>query len=155
MPISTRTVIGLLLGLIVIVAGILIWLLANALREPQNRSFLQWWRGNAEERAALVTVQREACPDAPFILPADGFIGLLYGDPRGPYSGASPHQGIDIFSPDSSTPGLVPVYAASDGYITREQDWSSYAHTARAKRSTQSGAPDLALLYPHGRQRGK
>jgi hypothetical protein len=125
MPISTRTVVGLVLGLIVIVAGILIWLVADAVREPQNRSFLQWWQGNAEERAALVTVQREACPGAPFILPADGFIGLLYGDPRGPYSGASPHQGIDIFSPDSSAPGLVPVYAAFDGYVTREREWNS------------------------------
>jgi hypothetical protein len=124
-PFSSRAVIGIVIGLIVIVGGIFIWLLANALREPQNRSFLRWWRGDDEARAGLVTVQREACPGAPFILPADGFIGLLYGDARGPYSRANPHQGIDIFSPDSSTPGLVPVYAAFDGYITREQDWNS------------------------------
>ena len=69
-----------------------------AIREPRNRAFLEWWRGDAERRAELVTVQREACTNAPSILPADGFIGLLYADPRGPYSASRPHQGIDIFS---------------------------------------------------------
>lgn len=125
MPFSTRTAAIFLIGLIVVIASILVWFLMSALREPQNRSFLRWWQGSAEERAALVTVQREACPGAPFILPADGFIGLLYGDARGPYSRANPHQGLDIFSPNSSAPGLVPVYAAFDGYITREPDWTS------------------------------
>jgi murein DD-endopeptidase MepM/ murein hydrolase activator NlpD len=71
----------------------------------------------------LIIAQREACPGAPFILPADGFIGLLYGDPRGPYSRSAPHQGIDIFS--DSEPGVTPVYAAYDGYVTREPDWRS------------------------------
>jgi murein DD-endopeptidase MepM/ murein hydrolase activator NlpD len=68
-------------------------------------------------------VQREACPGAPFILPSDGYIGLLYADPRGPYSVVNPHQGIDIFS--NSEPGVTPVYAAYDGYVTREETWRS------------------------------
>ena len=59
----------------------------------------------------------------PFILPADGFIGLLYADPSGPYSRSNPHQGIDIFS--QGDPGQTPVYAAYDGYITRQEDWRS------------------------------
>ena len=122
---SARPAAILVVGLLAIAAAIVGWLMSSALREPQNRSFLRWWRGSAEERAALVTVQRTACPGAPFILPADGFIGLLYGDARGPYSRANPHQGIDIFSPDRDAPGLMPVYAAYDGYITREEDWSS------------------------------
>ena len=33
------------------------------------------------------------------------------------------HQGIDIFG--GNQPGLVPVYAASDGYLTRQVDWKS------------------------------
>jgi len=93
------------------------------LNNPRSQPFIQWATGDAADRAALITVQRDACPDAPFILPADGFIGLLYADPRGPYSNSHPHQGIDIFS--NTDPGLTPVYAAYDGYITRETSWKS------------------------------
>ena len=97
--------------------------LINSLRDPRSRAFLQWRQGDVAARQALVTVQRDACPGAPFILPADGFIGLLFGDPHGPYSAANPHQGIDIFS--QTEPGITPVYAAYDGYVTREADWRS------------------------------
>jgi hypothetical protein len=82
-----------------------------------------WWQGDEATRQALVVTQRDRCPGAPFILPADGFIGLLYADPRGPYSVDSPHQGIDIFS--NSDAGVTPVYAAYDGYISREEGWRS------------------------------
>lgn len=122
-----RRVIGIVLGLILVV--IAVWLLARAsglLGDPNDstsRRFLQWARGDESQRQALVTVQRERCGGAPFILPADGFIGLLYNDPNGPYSSASPHQGIDIFS--NAEPGITPVYAAYDGYVTREVEWRS------------------------------
>jgi len=33
------------------------------------------------------------------------------------------HQGIDIFS--GTPPGEIPVYAAYDGYLTRQSDWKS------------------------------
>lgn len=95
----------------------------RTLGDPRNQNFMQWATGDAAARANLITVQREICPGAPFILPADGFIGLLYEDPRGPYSGRNPHQGIDIFS--NTEPGLTPVYAAYDGYVTREKEWVS------------------------------
>lgn len=97
--------------------------LAQGLNQPRNRAFIQWGTGNEDDRRELITVQRETCPGAPFILPADGYIGLLYGDPRGPYSSTHRHQGIDIFSPGG--PGETPVYAAYDGYLTREADWRS------------------------------
>lgn len=93
------------------------------LNDPRSQAFMQWATGNPDEREHLVTVQHEACPGAPFILPTDGFIGLLYDDPRGPYSSRNPHQGIDVFS--NTKPGITPVYAAYDGYITREDDWKS------------------------------
>ena len=90
----------------------------------RDQAFVQWGSGDEEARRALLTVRNaEACEGAPFILPADGFIGLMYADPRGPYSLASPHQGIDIFSPGG--PGVTPVYAAYDGYVTREPNWTS------------------------------
>lgn len=109
----------LLIAFFIIALGIA---LLNAWRDPHNQLFLQW-QGDADSRAALITVQSEPCPGAPFILPAAGFIGLLYSDPRGPYSRQSPHQGIDIFS--DTEPGLTPVYAAYDGYVRREKDWRS------------------------------
>ncbi len=93
------------------------------LRSPRAQQLIQWLRGNEAARESLMTVQRERCEEAPFILPADGYIGLLYNDPNGPYSHATPHQGIDIFS--NAEPGLTPVYAAYDGYIAREDEWRS------------------------------
>jgi hypothetical protein len=91
--------------------------------DPRNRAFLSWWQGDSQTRTELITIQRAACTNAPFVLPADGFIGLLYEDPRGPYSTSRPHQGIDIFS--ATGVGEVPIFAAYDGYITREDEWKS------------------------------
>ena len=99
------------------------WQLLTDLRDPRSDGFRQWATGDTAEREELITVQRDICPGAHFILPADGYIGLLYADPRGPYSQNSPHQGIDIFS--NADPGVVPVYAAYDGYVRREADWKS------------------------------
>ena len=92
--------------------------LAGVVGDAQSDRLRQWWQGDEAEREALMTVQRERCPGAPFVLPTDGFIGLLYGDPRGPYSAAAPHQGIDIFSPGAA--GVAPVYAAADGSAKAE-----------------------------------
>ncbi len=117
-----------------------------ALSEPRNRAFLSWWQGDEETRLELITVQQEACTDAPFILPAEGFIGLLYADPRGPYSSSRPHQGIDIFSPTGV--GVTPVYAAYDGYITREDDWVSTLIQRVPEDPLQSGR-QIWLYYTH------
>ena len=99
--------------------------LVRDLTDPRSAAFISWGMGNQSTRESLIITQQAACPGAPFILPAEGFIGLLYADPRGPYSDNNPHQGIDIFSPDRDAPGKVPVYAAYDGYITRESGWRS------------------------------
>jgi peptidoglycan LD-endopeptidase LytH len=120
---SRKAVILALLALLLLYGAYQAALIVLELRDPAGRRFLAWWRGDEATRAALVTVQREACPGAPFILPADGFIGLLYADPRGPYSASRPHQGIDIFS--AGDPGITPIYAAYDGYVTREPSWVS------------------------------
>lgn len=104
-------------------AGLRIIGLMSSLNGSRAGQYWLWAKGDEAARADLVTVQREVCPGAPFILPADGFIGLLYADPNGPYSAKSPHQGIDIFS--NAEPGVVPVLAAYDGYIRREDGWRS------------------------------
>jgi murein DD-endopeptidase MepM/ murein hydrolase activator NlpD len=107
---------------LIVLAMLLLAQLVRQLLNPRNRPFVRWF-SRPEERAGLVTLQREACPGAAFVLPADGFIGLLYGDPRPPYSAIHRHQGIDIFVEDE--PGQAPVVAAYDGYLTREPDWIS------------------------------
>lgn len=114
--------------------------------DPRNQAFWQWAAGDPALRDDLVTVQRSRCPGAPFILPADGFIGLLYEDPRGPYSSRSPHQGIDIFS--NTEPGITPVYAAYDGYVTREDGWRS-ALIMRIPQDPQEPERQIWLYYTH------
>jgi murein DD-endopeptidase MepM/ murein hydrolase activator NlpD len=68
-------------------------------------------------------MRRTACPGAPFILPSDGLIGLLWNDPAGPYTILNTHTGLDIFG--DGGPGSVPVYAAYDGYLSRLAGWRS------------------------------
>lgn len=116
------------------------------LGDPRSQTFLRWAQGDDAARAELITVQREACPGAPFVLPADGFIGLLYADPRGPYSSANPHQGIDIFT--NAEPGQTPVYAAYDGYVTREDSWRSSLIMRVPDDPLQPGRT-LWLYYTH------
>jgi murein DD-endopeptidase MepM/ murein hydrolase activator NlpD len=114
--------------------------------DSRSQAFARWFTGSEEDREALVTVQREACPGAPFILPADGFVGLLYGDPRGPYSATHLHQGIDIFS--AGPPGQTPVYAAYDGYVTRENGWIS-ALIQRVPDDPLQPGRQIWLYYTH------
>jgi murein DD-endopeptidase MepM/ murein hydrolase activator NlpD len=104
-----------------------------------------WWTGDEQAKQALITTQRDACAGAPFVLPADGYVGLLYNDPRGPYSSLRPHQGIDIFS--SQGLGVVPVYAAYDGYVRRETHWTS-AVIQRVPNDPLTGE-QIWLYYAH------
>jgi hypothetical protein len=130
---------------------ILLFLLVSAtglLFGPRAESFVLWAVGDDAARKSLIISQREACPGAPFVLPAGGFIGLLYNASGGPYSRANPHQGIDIFSSDRNTPGLVPVYAAYDGYITREDDWRSTLIQRVPDDPLQAGR-QIWLYYTH------
>ena len=138
---------GLAIAAVVILyGGYRMFRLSRTVQDPRNQTFMQWFSGNEATREALVTAQREACPGAPFILPADGYIGLLYGDPRGPYSASRPHQGIDIFSPTG--PGETPVYAAYDGYLTREADWTSSVIIRVPDDPLQPGR-QIWLYYAH------
>lgn len=134
----------LILIVIVLLAGG--WGSWRRLNNPRNQTFITWSRGSQVDREALVIIQRETCPGAPFILPADGFIGLLYEDPRGPYSRFNPHQGIDIFS--NTEPGVTPVYAAYDGYVTREESWRSTL-IMRVPRDPLQPGRQIWLYYTH------
>ena len=141
----TRSAIFLILLLLVIILGWGISTLGR-LGDQRAQTFLQWASGDDEQRAPLVTIQRDACPGTPFVLPSDGFIGLLYADPNGPYSPSSPHQGIDIFS--NAGPGIVPVYAAYDGFIYRESTWRS-AVIQRVPDDPLQPGRQIWLYYAH------
>jgi len=60
------------------------------------------------------------CGNAPFIMPTSGLIGYLWNDS---FKAGHRHQGIDVFA--GTDAGLTPVYAAYDGYLTRESGWKS------------------------------
>ncbi len=85
----------------------------------RTRKVWQWLR-NPQAHAEWATVAGSRCGDAPFQMPTSGFIGYLWGDS---WKIGQHHQGIDIFG--GTEPGLTPVYAAYDGYLTRLADWKS------------------------------
>ncbi len=60
------------------------------------------------------------CGDAPFTYPTRGMVGFVWDDSFNP---GHRHQGIDLFGGEQ--PGLTPVYAAYDGFLSRQTDWKS------------------------------
>ncbi len=114
--------------------------------DPRNQAYSRWWAGTDEDRQKLVTHHTEVCPGAPLLLPAAGYIGLLYGDPRAPYSESHRHQGVDIFS--LTGPGLTPIVAAYDGYLTRESYWIS-ALIIRVPSDPLNPGRQIWLYYAH------
>ena len=91
--------------------------------QSDSNEVIRRWFADARHRPALTTTQREPCPGAPFLLPSDGLIGLLWRDSAAPYHILRRHTGIDIFG--DGQPGAVPVYAAYDGYLTRLPEWKA------------------------------
>ncbi len=116
---------------VVIVVGLLLafvayrWLLPRYSNSRSNSNpVIDRWFNDVSSRPELTTaMNRATCPGAPFSLPSDGLIGLLWSDPAAPYTVFNPHSGIDVFGDGES--GTVPVYAAYDGLLSRRSDWVS------------------------------
>ena len=86
---------------------------------PRTRKVFEYLKNPAtHQNLAIPALTR--CGDAPFIMPTYGLIGFLWGDSFRP---GHHHQGIDIFS--GTAVGETPVYAAYEGYLTRQPDWKS------------------------------
>ena len=134
----------IVIGLVLLIAAAIT--LATSLSLPRSGRLRSWIDSDAQARRGLIVTRREVCPGAPFVLPADGSIGLLYGDPSGPYSVDNPHQGIDIFS--NSPAGVTPVYAAYDGYVYREESWRS-ALIQRIPEDPLDPGQQIWLYYAH------
>jgi murein DD-endopeptidase MepM/ murein hydrolase activator NlpD len=66
----------------------------------------------------------QSCPDAPWLLPTSGILGVLWRDSRvPPYGTSHRHTGLDIFG--EGRENTVPVYAVADGLLTRLPGWKS------------------------------
>ncbi len=111
----------LVLGILVAFAGgsgYLLWRLrfGGSPRDARLLAYLRDPLAHADWRLSALT----RCGNAPFLLPTDGYIGYLWDDSFRP---GHRHQGIDIFG--GTAPGVTPVYAAYDGYLTRLPEWKS------------------------------
>lgn len=119
-----RKVLFIVLCLIAANGAIGLFVYLNIIRpDSDSNDYIAQWLRQPQARPTLYTELTAPCPDAPFLLPSPGFIGLLYADPARPYSGLSRHTGIDIFGDGAS--GTVPIVAAYDGYLTRLDSWLS------------------------------
>lgn len=78
------------------------------------------WLATPADYADLMIPAGTRCGRAPFIFPTDGVAGYIWGDV---FSLGHRHQGVDIFT--NTAPGVTPVIAAYDGYITREPYWKA------------------------------
>jgi hypothetical protein len=120
-----RRKIGFLLALLLVVlafGGLLVWRWYRGDDIPSNR-IIRDFLVNVDKRPQMMNRSLTQCAGAPFILPSEGLIGLLYADPSGPYTVLRRHTGLDIFGDGAS--GTLPIYAVYDGYLTRREDWLS------------------------------
>jgi len=97
-------------------------LLGASYLRVRDRGFVEFaqYKQNPNSLDLTVMTGLEQCPDAPFINPTGGWIGIMYGDSM---FGVQNHSGLDIFGLEGN--GVTPVYAAYDGYLTRLQEWTS------------------------------
>jgi len=91
--------------------------------QSNSGAAIRRWFSDPANRRELSTALRAPCPGAPFLLPTEGLIGLLWRDPSGPYHIFRRHTGLDIFG--DGAPGTVPVVAAYAGTLTRLEGWVS------------------------------
>ena len=118
-----------LFGLLVVFLGLAFvtyrWLLPrfSDTRSNSNSFIARWFNDPAARPSLTTTMNQTTCPGAPFSLPSNGLIGLLWNDPAAPYTILNQHPALDVFG--DGLPGTVPVYAAYDGLLTRRDDWLS------------------------------
>ncbi len=135
----------LILGALGLFSGLAVflffWLRHNG-GSPRDESVNEWIRNAAAHPDWTVEVKTR-CGNAPFILPTSGYIGYLWGDT---FDASHLHQGIDIFGGDR--PGATPIYAAADGYVTRQDGWISTLVQRIPSDPLQPGR-QIWLYYTH------
>jgi len=112
-----KTFLLLLAAGLVLLAGY--YAVRAAFRPARYLHFMEFMRDPMAHSDWAVTA-KQRCADGPFQNPTDGYIGFLWGDS---FRLGHSHQGLDIFG--GRDPGITPVYATYDGYMTRLEDWKS------------------------------
>lgn len=116
----------------------------------------RWWQTNGVRTTRLleylddpsahpewVSRANARCPGAPFAFPTNGYIGYLWGDS---FHLFTRHSGIDVFG--GRDPGQVPIYSASDGFLTRRTEWKS-AVIVRVPGDPLQPGREIWLYYAH------
>jgi len=118
---NMRKLLLIILSLIVIAGMVAVYFIfiSPSKSSVRSRYVVSFIRNSTAHQDWAVTAKMR-CGDAPFLLPTNGLIGYLWDDTFQP---GHRHQGIDIFG--GTGVGITPVYAAYDGYLTRESDWKS------------------------------
>jgi peptidoglycan LD-endopeptidase LytH len=101
------------------------------------------WMASPADYAALTIPAGTRCGNAPFIFPTDGVAGFIWGDSFRP---GHRHQGVDIFT--GTAPGITPVIAAYDGYLSRDATWRS-AVIMRIPRDPLNPNRQIWVYYTH------
>jgi peptidoglycan LD-endopeptidase LytH len=109
---------GILFGLVMIVAYF-------GVQYFTGRASTRWLQFSSYHKdpsslAAVTFHPGDKCGDAPFAFPTTGVIFGLWNQS---YRVGHTHAGLDIFP--ASEEGVMAVYAAYPGYLTRKSDWSS------------------------------
>lgn len=116
---ETRIIFSILL-VVFLVAGY--YYLKNPpqfIRQGRSVKVMQFIR-QPEKYQEWILPAGSICKEAPFQFPTDGMVGFLWNDSFRP---GHHHTGLDIFS--GTEPGVTPIYAAYDGYLSREANWIS------------------------------
>ena len=127
---------GILLG--VVIAGVFQYRTSLT----RHARILMWLR-QPDQHPEWAIKALDQCKEAPFLLPTDGYIGYLWDDS---FRLGHRHQGIDIFG--GHEPGITPVYAAYDGFLTRQADWKSTVIIRIPSDPLQKGR-QIWLYYTH------
>ncbi len=137
-----KPVLLLVFGFLAILAAAAFIYLRGGLLSARSQRVMEFIRHPEAHRDWMVRAGQR-CGNAPFQLPTDGYIGFLWDDSWKP---GHHHQGLDIFA---GTPaGLTPVYAAYDGYLTREAEWKSSLIVRIPSDPLQPGRP-IWTYYTH------
>lgn len=142
-----RRPLGLAASIAVVVLIVGGYLAYRSLRPSSVRlaRLRQFW-SDPQAHADWMLRAGEACGDAPFIAPTDGYIGFLWGDIM---RTAHRHQGLDIFGPTGPNGlGETPVVAAYSGYLTRLPTWHS-AVIIRIPRDPLQPNRQIWTYYTH------
>jgi murein DD-endopeptidase MepM/ murein hydrolase activator NlpD len=109
-----------LIFFVILVAALAYFFLFNRLNTTSRSGRVMEWIRHAVDHPEWAVQAGDRCSDAPFSMPTNGYIGFLWDDSFRP---GHRHSGLDIFGGTDN--GITPIYAAYDGYLTRQSDWKS------------------------------